>query len=92
MVNLSSYLTTYVIVVTVVTVVTLATVVIVVTVVTVGTVLTVVTLVTVVTKKTFSQKNLFFLNNKNFHKKNSKTQIVIKLKNSNCDKTQKLNL
>jgi hypothetical protein len=34
----------------------------------------------------------FFLPKTNFTKKNSTTQIVIKLKNSNCDQIQKLKL
>ena len=72
------FLPTYVIVVTVVRVVTEVTVV------------TVVTEVTVVTKKHFSQFFIFFLQkNKN---KLRKTQIVMKLQNSNCDETQKLKL
>ena len=65
--------------------------------------MTVVTVVTVVVRE--KENNFFtikknFLNNyifpsffwpKKFHKKNSTTQIVMKLKNSNCDETQKLN-
>ena len=54
-------------------------------------------------KKAFPKKNSFhiffftifpsfFLPKKNFTKKNSNTQIVMKLKNSNCDETQKLKL
>ena len=71
---------------------------IVVTVVTVVKVVRVVTVVTVVTKQLVSSKNIlyrelyFLLNKKNtqnnfFHKK---TSIVMKLKNSKCDETQKL--
>ena len=81
------------IVVTGVTVVTLATVVILV---------TVVTVVTVVTEKLFSQKHFFHKKTffyftfkkiiiKKFHNKIG-NQIVMKLKNSNCDETQKLKL
>ena len=63
------------------------------TVVTVGTVVTevtVVTVVTVVTPKKLIFHNLFykyFFYKKNFSK-NSTTQIVIKLKDSNCEATQ----
>ena len=38
------------------------------------------------------KKKLLFFYKKKCSLKNSKTQIVIKLKNSNCDKTQKLEL
>ena len=56
--------------------------------------------VTVVTKKNFTQKKLYFQKNfltflickKNISPKNSKAQIVMKLKNSNCDETQRLKL
>ena len=89
---------------TVVTVVTIVTVVTVVTVVTLVTVATVVTIVTVVTKKNnfflhffYKQKLLakkftIFLPNNFFSQTNPKTQIVMKLQNSNCDETQKLKL
>ena len=77
-----TYLTTYVIVVTVVKVVTVVTVL---TVVTAVKIVTVVTVVTALTKTLFPHK-------KNCHTKkksqNFFSQIVTKLKNSNCDKTQ----
>ena len=45
-------------------------------------------------KKTFFVNNFFaiFFTTKKNSQKNSKTQIVMKLKFSNCDKTQKLKL
>ena len=65
----------------------------------VETVVTLVTVVTVVTKKLFSQKKYVHQkikikkSPKNFFlPKNITTQIVMKLKNSNHDKTQKLKL
>ena len=68
-------------------------------VVTLVTVDTVVTVVTVVTEKTSSSKTFFtkkLLSHKKFTKRNSnsgnsKTQIVMKLKNSNSKETQKHN-
>ena len=62
-------------------------------VVTVGTVVTVVTVVRVVTevtKKLVSPKNIFYP--KNSYRDETQTQIVMKLKNSNCHETQKLKL
>ena len=72
-------------VVTVLTVMTVVTVVTVVAVVTVVTVVTLVSVVAIVTKKLFSPDNFFlsiFFTFKFFHQK--------KLKNSNCEKVQKL--
>ena len=74
------------------------TVVTVVTIVTVVTVVTLVTLVTVVTElRVVTKKKKVFLKNsdklkKSIYDKNLKTQIVTKLKNPDCDKTQKLKL
>ena len=76
-------------VVTVMTVMTIATVVTVVTKVTVETIVKVVTVVTRKEKKNFFFTN-FFPNKKSL--KNSKNEIVVKLKNSNCDENQKLKL
>ena len=70
-----TYLPSYLIIVIVVTVVTVVTVLKVVTVVTVG------TKKLIQLKKEFSKKIIFGLI--------SKTQIAIKLKNSNCDETRK---
>ena len=78
------------IIVTVMTVVTVVRVVIVVIVVTVVTVVTEVTVVTVVTVVIVVTKKPFFT--RKLTLKNSKTVLVIKLKNSNCDETQKLKL
>ena len=66
----------------------------VVTVVTVVKVVTVVTVVTLVTeeRKKFLKKTFFssiFLHNQKISQKSSKTQIVMKLKHSNCDKNHK---
>ena len=79
---------TVVTVVTVVTVLTVVTVVTVVRVVRIVRVVTVVTVVTIVTKNLFHQKNFFI----NFFTFFSQKVLTQKLKNSNCDETQKLKL
>ena len=77
------------------TVVTEVTVVTVVTVVKIVTLVTVVAVVTVVTeeKKKKLHKNIFFylFSLKKWSPKKSTSQFVMKIKNSSCDETQKLN-